>query len=149
MSAVTARWYLACDLRMAGMPAPLVGDAVLVLTEFLSNSLMHGSPLAGRLIAVSWATADGCLEVAVTDGGGASIPRPSHRTRSSVGGRGLAIVEHLASRWGVRSTDTGTTVWAVLTTPGGSRGGSGAGQTSGRLTGRPAGRPQPVAAHAE
>ncbi len=148
MSTVTARWYLACDLRMNGMTAPVVADAALVLTELLSNSLMHGSPLPGRLVAVSWATGDGCLELAVTDGGGASFPRRIHRAHSSVGGRGLAIVEHLTSRWGVRSTDTGTTVWAVLTTPGGSRGPGGDGRTSGRLLGRPDGQPEPVTAHA-
>jgi hypothetical protein len=33
---------------------------------------------------------------------------------SSVSGRGLSIVEQLASSWGVRGDQPGHTVWAVL-----------------------------------
>ena len=38
---------------------------------------------------------------------------------SSLGGRGLAIVDHLCSTWGIRSCDGGMTVWAELPAPGG------------------------------
>jgi hypothetical protein len=47
-------------------------------------------------------------------GGGETLPRAFHPSLSSIGGRGLAIVEHLCSSWGVRDDHLGITVWAVL-----------------------------------
>jgi hypothetical protein len=72
---------------------------------------------------VAWTLSDGTLELAVGDGGGPTQPRTGRPPSvSSLGGRGLGIVDHLSRRWGVRSDDQGTTVWAVLTArPGGSR----------------------------
>ncbi len=45
------------------------------------------------------------------------MPVRAHATVSALGGRGLDIVEYLAWRWGVRSDDSGQTVWAVLAAP--------------------------------
>jgi len=44
-------------------------------------------------------------------------PQPAHATVSSLGGRGLDIVEYLARTWGIRNDDGGLTVWAVLAAP--------------------------------
>ena len=38
-------------------------------------------------------------------------------TVSSLGGRGLDIVDYLARTWGVRTDDGGLTVWAVMAAP--------------------------------
>ena len=72
---------------------------------------------AGR---VAWMLSPAALEVLVSDGGGATRPHPAHPSLSSIGGRGLTIVEHLCSSWGVRGDERGTTVWAVLPAPRGS-----------------------------
>jgi hypothetical protein len=68
-------------------------------------------------VQVAWAVEDGSVEVAVSDGGGPTRPRQTHASVSSLGGRGLDIVEYLARTWGVRTDAAGLTVWAVLAAP--------------------------------
>lgn len=121
-SVSTARWHLVADLRSAGVCPQSACDAALVVSELLSNALIHATPLPGRWIEVSWAVAQESVEVAVRDGGSTTLPHPAFPSLSSVGGRGLSIVDQLASRWGVRSSEVGTTVWAVLPAPGGADG---------------------------
>jgi anti-sigma regulatory factor (Ser/Thr protein kinase) len=116
-SVATARWRLAADLREAGLVGATIGDAALVLSELLSNAIRHARPLPGALVQVSWALDDGSLTVSVRDGGGATRPHAGHPSASDLGGRGLAIVECLCSRWGVRASTGGVTVWASLPAP--------------------------------
>ena len=116
-SVAAARWRLSADLRHAGVFPAAVGDAALVVSELMSNALRHARPLPGSLVEVTWALNGGSVEITVSDGGSATRPRPASPSLSSLGGRGLAIVEHLSCRWGVSTEDTGTTVWAVLPAP--------------------------------
>ncbi len=136
-SVAAARFGLTAELRQAGVLPAAVGDAALVVSELLSNAIRHARPLPGALVEVTWALASGSLEITVSDGGSATRPRPAHPSLSSLGGRGLAIVEHLASRWGVSAGDTRTTVWALLPAPrrgpAGSR--AGGGQAPAMMTG--------------
>lgn len=116
-SVAVARRRLAADLAAAGIFDAAVGDAVLVVSELLSNAIRHARPLPGANVQVAWAVGEGAVEVAVSDGGGPTMPVRAHATVSALGGRGLDIVEYLAWRWGVRSDDSGQTVWAVLAAP--------------------------------
>lgn len=116
-SVSAARWRLAADLRKAGIAESVVGDASLVVSELLSNAIRHARPLPGSTVYVRWALTDGWLEVSVGDGGANTHPRAEHPSLSSLGGRGLAIVEHLCRNWGVETNGHGTTVWAVLAAP--------------------------------
>jgi anti-sigma regulatory factor (Ser/Thr protein kinase) len=122
-SVADARWRLSADLRYAGVSAVAIGDAALVVSELMSNAIRHARPLPGSLVEVTWALNGGSVEISVSDGGGATRPRPASPSLSSLGGRGLAIVEHLSCRWGVSMEDSRTTVWAVLPAP--RRGGDG------------------------
>lgn len=124
-SVATARWRLAADLREAGVSGPAIGDASLVLSELLSNAILHARPLSGSTVRVAWSITDGWLEVWVSDGGSSTHPHAQHPPPAAIGGRGLAIVDHLAQDWGVQSDGHQTTVWAVLPVPGGGRNGSG------------------------
>jgi len=117
-SVATARGRLATDLREAGMMAAAIGDAALVLSELLSNAIRHAGPLPGCTVRVAWTLAGGSLRVSVSDGGGPTRPRAERSSVSALGGRGLAIVEHLSSNWGIRSSGGRMTVWAVLPAPG-------------------------------
>ena len=66
---------------------------------------------------VGWWLDDDCLELAVSDGGGPTVPVVNEPGHSAIGGRGLSIVDRLALRWGVCSAPDGageTTVWAEL-----------------------------------
>ena len=111
------RRRLAADLTAAGIFDAAVGDAVLVVSELLSNAIRHARPLPGESVQVAWALDADAVEVAVSDGGAPTRPTTAQPTLSSLGGRGLAIVEYLSRQWGVRSDDSGMTVWAVLAAP--------------------------------
>ncbi len=116
-SVAVARRRLTDDLTAAGIYDTVVGDAVLVVSELLSNAIRHASPLPGENVQVAWAVGDGAIEVAVSDGGSATRPRLANDSLSSLGGRGLDIVDYLSRRWGVRSHDNGLTVWAIVPAP--------------------------------
>jgi anti-sigma regulatory factor (Ser/Thr protein kinase) len=111
-----ARRHLIGDLTSAGVFEATACDAGLVLSELISNALRHATPLAGSVVKVSWRLSDDCLEVAVSDGGGPTMPAVSQPGNAAIGGRGLGIVERLSLRWGVYSDPDGTetTVWAEL-----------------------------------
>ncbi|WP_283139611.1 ATP-binding protein [Rhizohabitans arisaemae] len=116
-SVAVARQRLSADLHAWGVFATAVDDAVLVVSELLSNALRHARPLPSGQVKVAWQWADGRVEVSVSDGGASTEPRAGRPTLSSLGGRGLGIVEHLADRWGVMHDGVTTTVWAVVNAP--------------------------------
>lgn len=114
-----ARGRLRTELRRRGAPETVVDDAVLILSELLSNAYRHGRPIgdadpdAG--IRAGWhLNEDGLLTLEVTDGGGATRPAPASPSLTARGGRGLGIVGTLALEWGVRDRPGEVTVWAVL-----------------------------------
>jgi anti-sigma regulatory factor (Ser/Thr protein kinase) len=112
-----ARRRLIGDLSEAGVFEATACDASLVLSELISNALRHATPLPGSLVRVAWWLDDDCLELAVSDGGGPTVPVVNQSGHSAIGGRGLSIVDRLALRWGVCSPPDGggeTTVWAEL-----------------------------------
>jgi anti-sigma regulatory factor (Ser/Thr protein kinase) len=111
-----ARRRLIGDLTEAGVYEATACDAGLVLSELISNALRHATPLPGSLIRVSWCLNDDCIEVAVSDGGGPTVPMVNKPAANAVGGRGLGIVDRLSLRWGVYARQDGdeTTVWAAL-----------------------------------
>ncbi len=127
-SVASARRALSDDLRAAGVLDQAISDAALVISELISNAILHAYPLPGERLKVAWAMDDGWVEVAVSDGGSATVPQAGHPTASSVSGRGLAIVTHLCQTWGVRADEVGLTVWAILPAPGQSALGTSAGQ---------------------
>lgn len=110
----SARRRLANDLEKRGVPKEIIDDAVLVLSEVLSNAMRHARPLGSGKVKVAWDVRAGAVEIEVTDGGGATRPYPAHPSLSSLGGRGLGIVTTLTSDWGVKASGRETTVWAVL-----------------------------------
>ena len=111
-----ARRRLIGDLTDAGVYEATACDAGLVLSELISNALRHATPLPGSLIRVSWCLNDDSVEVAVSDGGGSTVPMVNKPAANALGGRGLGIVDRLSLRWGVYTRQDGseTTVWAAL-----------------------------------
>ena len=81
----------------------------LVLSELLTNALIHGGPPTVLLELSS-----GRLHIAVADPGTGRVEAmPASGSRG--GGRGLFLVNALADRWGVRAPSAGgKTVWCHL-----------------------------------
>jgi anti-sigma regulatory factor (Ser/Thr protein kinase) len=102
-----ARRLLAAALRQWGYEGVLVDCAVLVSSELGTNAVLHaGSPFS----LTAWMR-DSVLRIAVEDASplgasghdGGLIPQAGH---------GLAVVETLATNWGVEGTPEGKVVWA-------------------------------------
>jgi anti-sigma regulatory factor (Ser/Thr protein kinase) len=116
-SVAIARGRIAADLRGAGLLGGTIDDAALVLSELLSNAILHARPLPDDRVRAAWILSPAVLEVIVSDGGSTTRPHAAPALPSSLGGRGLGIVEYLCSDWGMRADERGTTVWAVLPAP--------------------------------
>ena len=117
-SAGEVRHRLGADLTDAGLPASVVGDAALVVSELVGNAVRYARPLAGGVVEVTWSVRPDSVRLTVTDGGGASVPRQHAAGPEDVRGRGLAIVTALARDWGVETHLNGagpvSTVWVEL-----------------------------------
>lgn len=108
------RKRLCAELRASGVYEEVADDAAVVISELISNALRHARPLPSGEIRVSWSHEGDLIQLAVSDGGSMTEPRRTRAALSSLGGRGLSIVETLSDGWGVAHDDDGTTVWANL-----------------------------------
>lgn len=118
-SASVARRFLRDRLRVAGLvDDETVETAQLCLSELVTNAILHG----GGRTEVRVSLADE-LSVSVRDEGGplgAPAAREVDEDPWRVHGRGLQLLEVLASSWGTRRDPSGTTVWFTLALPAGS-----------------------------
>ena len=85
---------------------PRLDDLLLCLSEVVTNAVLHAVPpihVLGDVVGSK-------VRIEVSDG---SIAAPLRRTpkNSSPTGRGLILLDHLASAWGVDITGSGKTVW--------------------------------------
>ena len=85
-------------------------DAVLILSELVTNAVRHG---LGAVVVRAAIDPAGGIQLSVTDSG-AGTPEVQPPDPDRVGGVGLRIVAELSSRWGVASFPGGTTVWVVM-----------------------------------
>src|SRR3954452_10747831 len=116
-----ARHRMREQLRTGGVSETVIDDAVLILSELLSNACKHGRPLGDAMagdgdVRAAWRVETcGRLTVEVTDGGGPTRPAPATPSVTARGGRGLNIITALANDWGVRDDARGeVTVWVVV-----------------------------------
>jgi anti-sigma regulatory factor (Ser/Thr protein kinase) len=88
-------------------------DALVLVSELVTNSVRHAGQPDGAPVHVSAASVDGVVRVEVRDQGHGPVrPRaPDRRT----GGFGLYLVEQIAARWGI-DYDDGTRVWFEIST---------------------------------
>jgi len=93
----------------------LVDDAVLLVSEIVSNSVRHASLDESDAIQVRVRGSDSTLHIDVTDPGPGFDPERLERAESE-GGWGLRLLDRLATRWGVEPNDV-TKVWFELTAP--------------------------------
>ncbi|WP_424888590.1 ATP-binding protein [Streptomyces sp. XH2] len=106
------------ELRMAletwGLTS-IEDEALLVLSELLTNAVVHGRVSPGREIETRFRLEAGALRIRVDD---ACKRWPSVGPQSDEGGRGLPLVAALSTSWGVSNrVGVGKSVWAVPAVP--------------------------------
>ncbi|WP_460605099.1 ATP-binding protein [Jatrophihabitans fulvus] len=110
---VIARRFV--DEHADDLPAEVVADAELLVSELVTNAVRHGLPA----ITVRLRLDPPRLGVQVSDRGPSLPPtRPLDPGENAPGGRGLLIVDRVSSQWGVlpHESEPGKTVWFELET---------------------------------
>jgi anti-sigma regulatory factor (Ser/Thr protein kinase) len=107
----TARHYVQQRCREAHFPPRQCAEAGLLTGEIVANAVCH----AGTATRVRVRTERDYLMVEVADGDTTADVAPVRPTTR--GGRGLRIVEAIATSWGVRRCAPGKTVWFQLSLP--------------------------------
>ncbi|WP_019075494.1 ATP-binding protein [Streptomyces hokutonensis] len=100
-AAVRARFGEACS------------EVQLCVSELVSNVIRHvgeGTPIRLRVSGA----ADGRIRVEVTDPDPRALPVLLHATDDDESGRGLALLDAVALRWGVEQGVGGKTVWCEV-----------------------------------
>ncbi|WP_165950486.1 ATP-binding protein [Actinomadura sp. GC306] len=97
------RWLLGRLEPLLGAEHSACDDSVLLLSETLTNAIVHGE---GHLVEVDAYVDTANIRIEVTDEGGATVP---HHVDDPHGehGRGLPILSMLAKSWGFEQLDDG------------------------------------------
>jgi anti-sigma regulatory factor (Ser/Thr protein kinase) len=91
-------------------PYPLIDDVLLVVSELVTNAVLHGT----GTITLQADVSDGQVAIGVSDEG-IGTPRAEVVDQSAPHGRGIAMVARLAKEWGVEPDPSGgKTVWCLL-----------------------------------
>ena len=91
------------------LPGSLARDAVLLVSEMVTNAIVHGrAPIELRLRR---AREHLLLEV---DDTATAVPRKLRPTADDDHGRGLQLVAMMADEWGTRPIRDGKSVWCAL-----------------------------------
>lgn len=113
-SPALARRWVVDVLGVAGLAAD---DLSLLVSELVTNSLLHAGLDAADDIVVDAGWEGGCVRVSVCDQQG-RFDAPSASPGRTEGGRGLKIVERLCEDWGVHRKGI-TRVWFLYRPAGG------------------------------
>lgn len=107
--AVGRHWVVdtAANHGVTGMANQIVE---LLSSELLANAVIHGPE--GGAVGVRVSVRPDRVRVTVSDTGSEhDAPVVLHRDPGALTGRGMAIVDALASRWGADGDGAGTSVW--------------------------------------
>jgi anti-sigma regulatory factor (Ser/Thr protein kinase) len=94
--------------------------AQLLVSETVTSALDQSGPDTGSgTLEVGYALDGGRLRVEVSDDGGPARLRRRIHDVGAARGHGLELVRTLASRWGVRESSAGRTIWFEVDLTGG------------------------------
>ena len=89
-------------------------DTLLLVSELVTNAVIHTGTSAELTVQLDAE----CVTVLVRDGGGTGTVRPRNLDDPlSVSGRGLGLVDAVATAWAAEHGADGTTVWFELLRP--------------------------------
>jgi anti-sigma regulatory factor (Ser/Thr protein kinase) len=116
-----ARKWARSRLAGSGISAdePVAETLVLLVSELVTNAVVHtGCPAVLRLLLTGVCEdaaggPAGTVRLEVADSCDRA-PEPRHADGDATGGRGLALVDGLADRWGWTSEGTGKRIWCEM-----------------------------------
>ena len=110
-----ARRFVHDQCHAAGVNDDTSDTAVLLTSEIVTNAFLHGRSAA----RVTLMTTGDRLRVEVGDDN-SRLPQVAEPEREALNGRGLAIVDTLATSWGAAQHAEGKVVWFELVRASGS-----------------------------
>jgi anti-sigma regulatory factor (Ser/Thr protein kinase) len=93
---------------------PLLDEAVLLTSELCTNTLQHTASGQGGSFEVTVHCAHDSLRVEVRDDGSTTVPAVGGLDELSGDGRGLTLVDLIATRWGQSGDEFGRSVFFEL-----------------------------------
>ncbi|WP_328753283.1 ATP-binding protein [Streptomyces sp. NBC_00285] len=97
-----------------GVDEPLAENLILLVSELVTNAVVHtGRPAVLRLSLPDMAAEAATVRLEVADHSGRA-PVPRCVDGDATGGRGLALVDGLADRWGWSREGGGKSIWCEL-----------------------------------
>ena len=96
---------------------PLRGDVLLLVTELVTNAVLHGRVGPDQSVRLECRSEGERVRFLVTDAGtrllgNGGVPARDRRgTNGDVSGWGLVLVEEISEEWGVLAAPPGTCVW--------------------------------------
>ena len=106
------RQWLRDMLRGSGLPSDVLHDALVIVDELVTTSVVH----AATPIVVTLEYSPDACRCSVRDRC-TSGPLPRLIERADGTGRGLRLVNAIATAWGVDRSESGTMVWAEIGAP--------------------------------
>jgi anti-sigma regulatory factor (Ser/Thr protein kinase) len=95
-----------------------VEDAVLLLSEMVSNAVLHtrSRHAGGRVLVEVFEIGVGLVRLEVTDEGAQGVPRASRPDADRTEGRGLWLLDELGKGWGFRRNGECGCTWVDVIT---------------------------------
>ena len=108
-SSATRARALAREQLEASCSSDTLDTVALLVTELVTNAILH----ARTPLLLTLESRPGRVRICVEDESNEQ-PALRHYESDAVTGRGLALVEQLASSWGVDTTPSGKAVWCEV-----------------------------------
>ena len=90
-----------------GIPVDVTEDVLLMVSELVTNAVLH----ARTAVQIAASVEPGRITVAVGDDDPFHAPRPGEPGATATSGRGMRLVDLLATAWGVHLGDRSKVVW--------------------------------------
>lgn len=106
------QWARTCVVGGSNGSGP---DVALIISELVTNSVIHAQADSTQLVRITIARLKDCLRIAVIDNGSGGLPHLRDSGDGTAGGLGLRIVDGLCLSWGVARNGAGPTeVWCTV-----------------------------------